>query len=161
VAAEPWTRRISSAVRIVRGPAREPGYRTRLIASRLSGGPFMSTDLSGDSLFRRNTAEPLPETDEARFEQVSGRGTAAAKSRSNRRKPTVKKAQPKPHAEADRRGAAVARARKRSISTAFGDFESHERHRRRRRRLPEVSKKIFSISLDTIKNRRRRSRSTD
>jgi tetratricopeptide (TPR) repeat protein len=49
-----------------------------LIASRLSGeSPFMSTDLSGGSLFDEVPPEPVPELDEAEIDQLLAAAAAA------------------------------------------------------------------------------------
>ena len=70
VAREPWERANIERFRRTLVLLGEPDP-DGLIASRLSGeSPFMSTDLSGGSLFDDITPEPVPELDEAAIDEL-------------------------------------------------------------------------------------------
>ena len=89
VAREPWEKANIERFRRTLVLLGEPDP-DGLIASRLSGeSPFMSTDLSGGSLFDDDPPEPVPELDEAAINDLLIEAAAAEE------KP-VKKAPPKP-----------------------------------------------------------------
>jgi tetratricopeptide (TPR) repeat protein len=142
VAREPWDKANIERFRRTLVLLGEPDP-DGLIAARLSGeSPFISTDLSGDSLFDDLPAEPVPEPDEAEIEQLLAAAAAAEE--------PVKKIAPKPaprRSSEEQQFAMSANAI--DLDSILGDFES---------KAPppvqagaEAVEVDLSISLDTIK----------
>jgi tetratricopeptide (TPR) repeat protein len=141
VAREPWEKANIERFRRTLVLLGEPDP-DALIASRLSGeSPFMSTDLSGGSLFDDIPPEPVPEPDEAELEKLLADAAAAEE--------PVQKAPPKPmprRAAEDHQFAMSANAI--DLESILGDFESpapppvHA--------TSEDVEVDLSISLDTI-----------
>jgi tetratricopeptide (TPR) repeat protein len=142
VAREPWDKSNIERFRRTLVLLGEPDP-DGLIASRLSGeSPFMSTDLSGESLFDDIPADPLPEPDEAEIEQLLAAAAAAEQ--------PVKKAPPKPlprRSGEDQQFAMSANAI--DLESILGDFDSPASAPARA--TPEAVEVDLSISLDTIK----------
>jgi tetratricopeptide (TPR) repeat protein len=142
VAREPWDKANIERFRRTLVLLGEPDP-DGLIAARLSGeSPFISTDLSGDSLFDDLPAEPVPEPDEAEIEQLLAAAAAAEE--------PVKKIAPKPvpRRSAEEQQFAMS-ANAIDLDSILGDFESpapppvHAGS--------EAVEVDLSISLDTIK----------
>ena len=141
VAREPWDKSNIERFRRTLVLLGEPDP-DGLIASRLSGeSPFMSTDLSGGSLFDDVPAEPVPELDEAAMDELL---TAAAVADEPVKKGPLK---PMPRrVEEDHHFAMSANAI--DLDSILGDFESPAPP------VHAVSEDVevdLSISLDTIK----------
>jgi tetratricopeptide (TPR) repeat protein len=142
VAREPWDRANIERFRRTLVLLGEPDP-DGLIAARLSGeSPFMSTDLSGDSLFDDLPPEPVPEPDEAEIEQLLAAAAAAEE--------PVKKIAPKPlprRTGEEQQFAMSANAI--DLDSILGDFESPARSP-----VHAASDDVevdLSISLDTIR----------
>jgi tetratricopeptide (TPR) repeat protein len=117
-----------------------------LIAARLSGeSPFMSTDLSGGSLFNETPpeSEASPEPDEAALDELL---IAAAAAEEKPRKKVPLKALPR-RADEDHHFAMSANAI--DLDSILGDFDIAEPEPVRA--APEIGEVDLSISLDTIR----------
>jgi tetratricopeptide (TPR) repeat protein len=140
VAREPWDKANIERFRRTLVLLGEPDP-DALIAARLSGeSPFMSTDLSGGSLFDEIPPEPVPEPDEDEIERLLAAAAAAEE--------PAKKAPLKPmprRVEEDHQFAMSANAI--DLDSILGDFDSP---------APPVhassdAEVDLSVSLDTIK----------
>jgi len=121
VAREPWDKTNIERFRRTLVLLGEPDP-DELIAARLSGeSPFMSTDLSGGSLFDDIPPEPEPEPDEAEIEKLLAEAAAAEE-------PVKKAPPPPPPKPAPRRGGEdhhfAMSANAIDLESILGDFES-------------------------------------
>jgi tetratricopeptide (TPR) repeat protein len=142
VAREPWDRANIERFRRTLVLLGEPDP-DGLIASRLSGeSPFMSTDLSGDSLFDDIPPEPVPEPHEDEIEQLLAAAAAAEE--------PVKKTplKPLPRRVGEEQQFAMS-ANAIDLDSILGDFESAPPPPTLA--AAEDVEVDLSISLDTIK----------
>jgi tetratricopeptide (TPR) repeat protein len=142
VAREPWDKSNIERFRRTLVLLGEPDP-DGLIASRLSGeAPFMSTDLSGGSLFDDVPLEPEPELDEAAMDELLIAAAAADE-------PRKKKAPLKPlprRGDEDHHFAMSANAI--DLDSILGDFDIAEPEPIHA--PPDVAEVDLSVSLDTI-----------
>ncbi len=142
VAREPWEKANIERFRRTLVLLGEPDP-DGLIASRLSGeSPFMSTDLSGESLFDDVPPAPVPEPDEAQMEQLLAAAAAADE--------PVRKTPLKPiprRVDEDHHFAMSANAI--DLDSILGDFESPAPPAAHA--STDAAEVDLSISLDTIK----------
>ena len=148
VAREPWDKTNIERFRRTLVLLGEPDP-DELIAARLSGeSPFMSTDLSGGSLFDELPPEPVPEPDEAEIEKLLAEAAAAEEPA----KKTPPAAPPKP---APRRGGEdhhfAMSANAIDLDSILGDFEAALAPPPPPvRATPDVEVDL-SVTIDTIK----------
>ncbi|HEX3644950.1 MAG TPA: tetratricopeptide repeat protein [Vicinamibacterales bacterium] len=142
VAREPWDKSNIERFRRTLVLLGEPDP-DGLIASRLSGeSPFMSTDLSGGSLFDEAPPEPAPELDEAALDELLIAAAAAEE-------PVKKKAPLKPlprRGNEDHHFAMSANAI--DLDSILGDFDVPDPEPIHT--SPESAEVDLSVSLDTI-----------
>jgi len=143
VAREPWDKANIERFRrtlVLLGEADPDG----MIASRLSGeSPFMSTDLSGGSLFDEAAPEPAPELDEAQIDELL---IAAAAAEEKPLKKVPLKSLPR-RADEDHQFAMSANAI--DLDSILGDFDMAEPEPVRA--APEMGEVDLSVTLDTIR----------
>ena len=146
VAREPWDKANIERFRRTLVLLGEPDP-DELIAARLSGeSPFMSTDLSGGSLFDDLPPEPVPEPDEAEIEKLLAEAAAAEE--------PAKKTPPPPPKPAPRRGGEdhhfAMSANAIDLDSILGDFEAAAAPPPPVRASTDVEVDL-SVTIDTIK----------
>lgn len=148
VAREPWDKANIERFRRTLVLLGEPDP-DELIAARLSGeSPFMSTDLSGGSLFDELPPEPVPEPDEAEIEKLLAEAAAAEE-------PPKKTPPPAPPKPAPRRGGEdhhfAMSANAIDLDSILGDFEAAVAPPPPPVRASADVEVDLSVSIDTIK----------
>jgi tetratricopeptide (TPR) repeat protein len=147
VAREPWDKANIERFRRTLVLLGEPDP-DELIAARLSGeSPFMSTDLSGGSLFDDLPPEPVPEPDEAEIEKLLAEAAAAEE-------PAKKTPPPPPPKPSPRRGGEdhhfAMSANAIDLDSILGDFEAAAAPPPPVRASTDVEVDL-SVTIDTIK----------